>query len=157
MFVMLGICVAVSHGGTVAFGEGFVQTEAEEVHPDGTVVHLSKTSDVDCTFEQDTATLEDGYVSVILKDFTVGKSVLLDSKDPDVCYVRDIPKEEMAKHAKDCAGDHAAQKVSAWEFVLVCFALSVSYRLFESSLGSTMPQANTTGERLRKSLLLPQE
>nr|KAG5690158.1 hypothetical protein BaRGS_013615 [Batillaria attramentaria] len=53
-------------------------------------------------------------VVVVMKLYlSTGKSVLLDSKDPDVCYVRDIPKEEMAKHAKDCAGDHAAQKDDA--------------------------------------------
>ncbi|KAK7474465.1 hypothetical protein BaRGS_00034287 [Batillaria attramentaria] len=87
-----------------------VHKEGDVKQEDGSNAHLSKLSDVDCLFEQDTTTFADGSTSAVLKDYESGQSVVVFSKKPDVCYVRDISRREMARQAAQCRGGVVSEK-----------------------------------------------
>nr|KAG5690147.1 hypothetical protein BaRGS_013604 [Batillaria attramentaria] len=82
--------------------EGLVHNNAGVALPDGRSAQVSKTSDVDCEFQEDTTTFPDGSTSSILKDFELGKSALILSNQPDVCYIRELTQGQITSHAKRC-------------------------------------------------------
>lgn len=86
----------------VSAERNIVSTDDEVTLPDGRKAQVSVTSDEDCKFKKESTTLDDGSTSDILKDFEEGQSSLLLSKQPDVCYIRDIPQGELSSHRRRC-------------------------------------------------------
>lgn len=99
---LLLVCVTSALCDDAPTGTGMVQKSGQVKQKDGSVSRLTKLSDVDCHLEQDTTTDQDGAVSTIIIDYDKGKSVLLKSQAPDVCYVRDIPQDEMQAQEEHC-------------------------------------------------------
>ncbi|KAK7474475.1 hypothetical protein BaRGS_00034297, partial [Batillaria attramentaria] len=87
--------------------EGVVKTESTVTKQDGSVVHITKLADVDCNMEQVTSKEADGSVSAVVTDYQKGKTVLLKSTAPDVCYVHDIPQDQ-----KDLQGEYCVDGVT---------------------------------------------
>lgn len=70
---------------------------------DGRSARVSLVADDDCDFLEDTTTLPDGSTSSVFKDYVAGKSALILSSEPDVCYIRQISEAEMRHHFERCA------------------------------------------------------